>query len=292
MFAPTKTWRKWNAKINTNQKRFAVVSALAASALPSLVMARGHRIDNVPEVPLVVPDSFQSLAKTKKALEALKECGADADVEKAKESRKIRAGVGKMRNRRHVQRRGPLVVFAEDHGITQAFRNLPGVELAHVDRLNLLQLAPGGHLGRFIIWTKSAFNRLDSIFGSITRVSTQKKGYTLPRPIMTNPDVTRLINSDEVQSKVRPGNFVLQRYHKKKNPLRNLGVGVKLNPYSMALRRSELLAQETRAAHKAKAIELARAGQAPPTCPKVEAERKHRKRHHARALKNYASISQ
>ena len=29
-----------------------------------------------------------------------------------------------------------------------------------------LQLAPGGHLGRFIIWTKSAFDQLDSIFGA------------------------------------------------------------------------------------------------------------------------------
>lgn len=29
-----------------------------------------------------------------------------------------------------------------------------------------VQLAPGGHLGRFIIWTKSAFDRLDEIFGA------------------------------------------------------------------------------------------------------------------------------
>ena len=43
MFAPTKTWRKWHVKVNQNQRRFAVVSALAASALPSLVLARGHR---------------------------------------------------------------------------------------------------------------------------------------------------------------------------------------------------------------------------------------------------------
>lgn len=47
MFAPTKTWRKWNRKINLNQRRFAVASALAASAVPPLVMARGHVIDQV-----------------------------------------------------------------------------------------------------------------------------------------------------------------------------------------------------------------------------------------------------
>lgn len=47
MFAPTKTWRRWHRKININQKRYAVVSALAAAGLPALVMARGHRIEQV-----------------------------------------------------------------------------------------------------------------------------------------------------------------------------------------------------------------------------------------------------
>lgn len=47
MFSPTKVWRRWHRKININQKRYAVVSALAASALPSLVMARGHKIEKV-----------------------------------------------------------------------------------------------------------------------------------------------------------------------------------------------------------------------------------------------------
>lgn len=44
-------------------------------------------------------------------------------------------------------------------------RNLPGVEVSSVERLNLLQLAPGGHMGRFVIFTKSAFDSLDKIFG-------------------------------------------------------------------------------------------------------------------------------
>ena len=61
MYAPTKTWRKWHRKVNVGQKRYAVVSALAASAIPALVMARGHRIDNVAEVPLVVDDSIEGI---------------------------------------------------------------------------------------------------------------------------------------------------------------------------------------------------------------------------------------
>merc|ERR1712100_368988 len=144
-------------KINVNQRRYAVCSALAASALPSLVMARGHRISEVAECPLVVDNSVESIDKTQKAVKLLKE------VEKSKASRQIRSGKGKMRNRRHVQRRGPLVVYANDNGITKGFRGLSGVEVCHVDRLNLLQLAPGGHLGRFVVFTEGALAKLDSL---------------------------------------------------------------------------------------------------------------------------------
>jgi len=261
MFAPTKIWRKWHRKINVNQKRYAVASALAASALPALVMARGHCVEQCLEIPLVVDDAVQDVKKVKQAVTILKNVGLYDDVEKARDSKKLRAGKGKMRNRRHVMRRGPLVVFSEDRGVCAAFRNLPGVDLCHVDRLNLLQLAPGGHLGRLIIWTKSAFARLDAIWGSMTRVSAQKAGYKLPRPSMIQTDLSRVINSDEVQSKIRPKIRVLRPKAQKKNPLKNFGTMVKLNPYALTLRRNELLAQERRKVLREKIREAHRKGE-------------------------------
>lgn len=80
MFAPTRIWRKWHRKINVNQKRYAVVSAIAASAIPSLVLARGHRIETVPELPLVVGDSAEGVEKTKEAIKLLKSIGAYPDA--------------------------------------------------------------------------------------------------------------------------------------------------------------------------------------------------------------------
>ncbi len=74
------------------------------------------------------------------ALELLKALGALPDVEKSKASKAVRRGKGKMRNRRYTLRKGPLVVFANDAGISKAFRNLPGVDVASVDALNLLQV--------------------------------------------------------------------------------------------------------------------------------------------------------
>lgn len=282
MFAPTKTWRKWHRRLNTNQKRYAVASALAASAVPSLVQARGHRISNVAEVPLVLANSVESIEKTKDAVAALQAVGAFEDIEKAKASKKMRAGKGKMRGRRFVSRRGPLVVYNEDNGITRAFRNLPGVELCQVEKLNLLQLAPGAHLGRFIVWTQGAFERLDDIWGSTRRVSTVKKDYKLPQNIVTNSDITRIINSDEVQSKVRAPITKVQRRRQKKNPLKNLGAMLRLNPYAMQVRRAELLAQEARKARKA-----AKAG---PTPAEVKKE-KNRKAHVATKRATFARIN-
>ncbi len=132
MFAPTKTWRRWHRRINQNQRRYAMCSALAATALPALVMARGHRIDNIGEVPLVVDNSIEKLTKTRDAVKVLKALNAYPDVAKSKASKKVRPGKGKMRNRRYVQRKGPLIIYDEDQGITKAFRNLPGMPFSRV----------------------------------------------------------------------------------------------------------------------------------------------------------------
>merc|ERR1712000_42781 len=80
MFAPTKVWRKWHQKINLGQKRFATASAIAASSSAPLLLARGHRISNVPEVPFVVSSSAFKLAKTSGAVKLLGEIGAGPDI--------------------------------------------------------------------------------------------------------------------------------------------------------------------------------------------------------------------
>ena len=148
-------------------RRYAVCSALAASAAAPLLLARGHQIMTIPEVPLVVDSElFKAAGQTKSSVALLKSVGAGADLEKVKGSKKLRAGKGKLRGRRHRQRRGPLVVYnpeVDGKDIVQGFRNIPGVETSPVTALNLLQLAPGGHLGRFIVWTSAAFKALDDI---------------------------------------------------------------------------------------------------------------------------------
>jgi large subunit ribosomal protein L4e len=282
MFAPTKTWRRWHRKVNVTQKRHAAASAIAASALPALVMARGHRVEEVSELPLVMSQGAEGISKTKKAVELLKKCGLGAELEKVLASKKIRAGQGKMRNKRYTMRRGPLVIYKEDNGISRAFRAIPGVDLACVSRMNLLQLAPGGTFGRLIIWTEPAFKELQALFGSFKAASEMKKGYRLMRPMMTNADLGRIINSDEVQSAVAPAKEAPKRATLKRNPLKNRNVMAKLNPGSLQRRKLRELQQTTGTKEREAILKQKRA-----TAEKAKAHHKGAKEFYSKMMSAY-----
>lgn len=245
MFAPNKTWRRWHRRVNVTLKRHAVAAAVAATGLPSLVIARGHKIDEVPEMPLVVADGAESLTKTSQAFNVLQKLGCGVELQKVRDSKKLRAGKGKSRNRRYCIKRGPLIIYNSDNGISRAFRNIPGVELCHVDRLSVLQLAPGGVLGRFCIWTAPAFKRLQQLYGRADGVGTAelKKDYHLPRPLLQNADIARIINSDEIQSAVLPAKRGPLRRKQHKNLLTNHSVLLRVNPAAKTIKRNARLAQ-------------------------------------------------
>ncbi len=236
-------------RCSNHHRRFATASALAASSNAALLMARGHHVSTVPEVPLVISSTAfadAALAKTQAALALLKTVGAGPDVDKVKKSRKLRAGKGKMRGRRHRQRRGPLVVYEPEKDgkeLVRGFRNIPGVETSSVYALNLLQLAPGGHLGRFIVWTSSAFAALDKIYGSTTEPSALKRDFLLPSPVVKQPDIGKLINSAEVQAVLRPvrgGAITKRTMVQKKDPLKNRQIMLRLNPYAAQFSKDKL----------------------------------------------------
>merc|ERR1719183_877052 len=174
MFAPTKTWRKWHAKINVTQKRYAACSAIAASGVTPLVMARGHRVED-----------------------------------------------------------------------------------AQVDSLSVLQLAPGGHLGRFCVWTQSAFEKLDALYGTPTEASSEKTRhgtpYRMPQLQMANADLSRLINSDEVQSVVNAPKEGTAPKARKANPLKSAKAMDVLNPAAATFKKAATEAQATKKA-KAKRV--------------------------------------
>jgi len=157
--------KKIQKKIPRKEMRLALRSAVAATASKEIVASRGHMVDDVPDFPLVVVDEIQSLKKTQDVEEAFIHLGVWPDIFRVRESWKVRAGKGKMRGRKMKQAVGPLLVIAENEGVVEAARNLLGVEIVSVDGLNVELLAPGTHPGRLAVWTSSAFERVDKLFG-------------------------------------------------------------------------------------------------------------------------------
>lgn len=150
-------------RINKKEKRLAIRSGIAATAVKELVEKRGHKVQQVEQLPIVVSDELESLEKTRDVKEFLSTLELWSDVERA-DRRKVRAGKGKMRGRKHKKGKGPLIVVGEDKGIGFAARNLPGVEVTDVYGLNAELLAPGAHPGRLVIWTQSAIEQLDEVW--------------------------------------------------------------------------------------------------------------------------------
>lgn len=161
---PPRSEKRIRKEINKKERRLAIKSGIAATAGRDIVAGRGHNIDSVRQLPLVVDDSVQSMSKTGEVRELFVNLGVWADVERA-DRKKIRAGRGKTRGRKRKVGKGPLIVITDDLGIGSAGRNLPGVDIIKLEDLNAELLAPGAHPGRLVIWTKSAFTSLDEVWG-------------------------------------------------------------------------------------------------------------------------------
>lgn len=214
MAHPTKTTRRWCRKVNLNLRRIAIAMAVAASSKSSFVQARGHKVENVKMIPLIVSDEVMSLTKTKDAFELIQNFGLEDEVKKVKDSKTLRAGKGKMRNRRFTKRKGVLIVHTNDSDL-RAFTNIQGVDQLNVDKMSIFELAPGGHSGRLILWTESAFKKLSVIFGKINESSEVLKGFTLPKKLVTSDSLEELFYSDEVQSILREPEFIPEWSKKK-----------------------------------------------------------------------------
>lgn len=159
--------KDWTKKINNKEYMLALRSAITATANKELVKKRGHVIDSLPQIPLIVEDKLEELKKTKDVLAALQSLGCGADLERASE-KKVRAGKGKTRGRRYRKKKSLLIVVNKDSGIKKSAENISGVNIALVDELTVEDLAPGAHPGRLTLWTESAIKNIGRLgYGSL-----------------------------------------------------------------------------------------------------------------------------
>jgi large subunit ribosomal protein L4e len=146
-------------KINVKERKLALDTAIAFTADGGAVGWRGHRTGKL-KFPIVVSDDIEALEKTSALESFLEGLGLQDEVQRVYGGVKRRSGKPRMRGRTKKKKVGPLIVVSNDRGVGKAAASIPGVEVASVDSLSVLPLAPGGVAGRLTLWTSSAIEVL------------------------------------------------------------------------------------------------------------------------------------
>jgi large subunit ribosomal protein L4e len=158
---PPSPQKRISKKVNRKEKLVALKSALAAAGMKDLVQERGHVITQIPEVPLVVTDEFETISKVSEVRKVLISLGVWDDVVRVLSRRKILPRNMRRRGRVYRFPVGPLIVVGRDRGLGTAVRNIPGIDLVEAKDLNVELLAPGTRPGRLTIWSESAIKALN-----------------------------------------------------------------------------------------------------------------------------------
>ena len=154
---PPKPEKNLIEKINAKERNKSIRSSLAA-CVDAAIVSKKHLFQF--KLPIVVSDDFESLKKSKDVLKTLASLGFAKDLERASTRIKRTSGVKRLRGRSKHVPRTVLVITAKESAVTKAARNLAGVDVATVDKLNQVLLAPGGVPGRLTIWTQGALKRM------------------------------------------------------------------------------------------------------------------------------------
>jgi large subunit ribosomal protein L4e len=147
--------------VNRKENRLATDSAIAYTANPDAVKARGHKIGAL-SLPLVVADDIETVEKTGELVSFLEKIELKEELERVDGNVKRNSGKRRLRGRAYRTRTGPLIVVTSDRGVGKAAGGIPGVGVRRVESLSVLDLAPGGVPGRLTLWTESALSALES----------------------------------------------------------------------------------------------------------------------------------
>ena len=217
MFSPILVWRRWHRIVPRKERNLAVVTAYRASVTAPLLRARGHELPESGELPIVVPSERVEEAvradTSAFARQLLRDAGLAKELKRCDKSRKRNKSHARKRNRKYRTASGPLFVhhfgkkdrkFAQR--LKERFGSIRGVDTMSVVSPNLLKLAPGGVVGRLLIWTQEALaiasQRLDEM-----RTKNQVSDFT-EKKLLEEADVKEILKDDNVQKAFRKTNSV------------------------------------------------------------------------------------
>jgi len=137
-------------KINKNEAKIAMASAIASTANKDCIIKRYSSLKDIKFAPLVI----ESLpAKSKEAFKSLQKIFGDLFYLVLK-SKNVRAGKGKTRGRKYKSNAGLLLVCSKDENI-----KIKGIDVRKSNNLQIADLYP---LGRLTIYTQKSLGELEN----------------------------------------------------------------------------------------------------------------------------------
>lgn len=216
---PPKSEKIWAEKLNVNENRKAIRSAMAATLDKTLVEARGHK---VPEnYPFVMDDDFEKITKTKELKESLLKLGFEEELKRSS-VKKIRAGRGKSRGRPYKKKKGLLIVVSERCPLVGAAKSMPGVDVVEIRNLNTELLAPGTDVGRVTLFTKKSLDLLEKekYFVLRRRLPKARTTKTTSKKIIHTEEDIDVKKTEEKETKTKKASKTTTKKSSKKAPVK------------------------------------------------------------------------
>lgn len=161
-------------KLNKKEKKLALCSAIAATASKKLVESRGHKIEGIESLPIVVTDDIESISKASEMTKVLDSLNLAQDVKRL-DARKPRTGKSSLRGRSKKVGKSVLFVTKNSTNIAKAIGSIPGIEAKNAKDLSVLDLAPGSDPIRLTVYSKSAIEEIGKIKSTHLEVMVKKQ---------------------------------------------------------------------------------------------------------------------
>lgn len=142
-------------KINAKEQKIALKSAIAGTASEKNLILRYDKIskDKMQKLPIVAEGKITELKTKELALSLKKILGGLYEV--ALPEKKIRAGKGKMRNRKYKKSRGMLIITGKNEKMM--------ANIAESKKINEIEVSDLYPLGRLAVYTENAIKEIENM---------------------------------------------------------------------------------------------------------------------------------
>lgn len=149
--------------LNKKENKLALCSAIAATTSTDLVKSRGHKIDKLESLPIVVSDEIESITKSKDLAKFFDALNLTQDINRLSSRLKRRSGKSSLRGRKTKVGKSILIVVKDTKNLSKACGTFFGVDVKPVNGLSVLDLAPGSQPIRLTVFSKGAIEEIAKI---------------------------------------------------------------------------------------------------------------------------------